>query len=640
MERIFQDDALQQRFETYGYVVVPFLAAEEVEKLRQVYAQTFPERPQGFYSTSFSRNEQAKAALTAAVDGIFDAKVARLAAPYRKLGSCFLSKSPGDQGEMPIHQDWTVVDESRYASLTVWVPLCDVNEHNGAMRVLDGSHRFSGALRAPTLPDAFAEAKPLMAPHLKPVPMKAGEAIIFSQALLHSSPPNRSEASRDVVTFGFVPEGAGLFYYFSDQPGRVERYAVPDTFFADYNTDIGTRPATGTLVETFDYEVPAVTAADYRRMYHTFLKNSTRMYRMIPIFKDEERQKFFEKEGYAVFPLLGEAEVAELKQFYETLGIKDEKGFGFHVSMDQANKDLCRRVREKVWSVVLPKLDEHLKDFKPFVASFVVKDPNPKGVVPAHQDWTFTDAEEEGYASITCWVTLVETNIDNGGMGVIRGSHRLMQNARPSPSPQTPVPLSNHMFSIFPYLKTLDMKPGEVLMFDNRTFHASPPNTTDTIRLAAGVGVTQKDARLVHYYLKPDGTKSTMQKYAVDEDFFLKYDNAELARLYDRGETIQGYELLGEYPYSFPDYTSEELIALIKEQGNEFNVPMCEKLSQLFGYNMDGSQKQPEPEPAASEPEPGQTAAEADVWVDDRSFFQKYTPLNIVREIKKRVAGA
>ena len=636
MERIFQDDALQQRFETYGYVVLPFLSADEVAALARTYREMFPGLPEGFYSTSFSRDEPAKAKLSAVVDAVFEEKVDRLAAPYRKLGSCFLSKSPGERGEMPIHQDWTVVDESRYQSLTIWVPLCDVDERNGALRVLNGSHRFSDALRAPTLPDPFREVKAEIEADLVTVPMKAGEAIIFSQALLHASPPNLSGQERDVVTFGFVPEKAELLYHYRNEAGNVERYAVPDTFFAEYNTDIGTRPATGTLREEFEYASPVYTAADYRRMQHAFAKQKSSMYKMIPIFRDEERQHFFEKEGYAVFPLLNEAEVEDLKQFYASLGIKDERGFGFHVSMDRDDKEMCRRVREKIWSVVLPRLDEHLKDFKPFVASFVVKDPNPKGVVPAHQDWTFTDGEEEGYASITCWVALVETSIDNGGMGVIRGSHTLMQNARPSPSPQTPVPLSNHMFSIFPYLHTLDMKPGEVLMFDNRTFHASPPNTTDAVRLAAGVGVTQKDARLVHYYLKPDGKKNTLLKYAVDEDFFLKYDNAELARRYDRGELIDGYGLLGEQPYTFPDFTSDELVALIKEQGNTFNVPMCEKLSQLFGYNMDGSPQEPAPQPVA---EPAPEPAPADAWTDDRSFFQKYTPLNIVREIKKRVAG-
>ncbi|HRG90430.1 MAG TPA: hypothetical protein PLW44_15520, partial [Chitinophagales bacterium] len=173
-------------------------------------------------------------------------------------------------------------------------------------------------------------------------------------------------------------------------------------------------------------------------------------------------------------------------------------------------------------------------------------------------------------------------------------------------------------------------------------FHASPPNTTDEVRLAAGVGVTQKDAQLVHYYLKPDGNKNTVIKYKVDEDFYLKYNNAALAKMYDEGKLIEGYEVISEEPYTFPQYSSEELIQLIKDAGNEFNVPMCEKLAKLFNYNMDGTQQQPEqqqqPEPVAEPtPEPVQ---EEWKWVDNRTFFEKYTPLNIAREIKKRVIGA
>jgi hypothetical protein len=362
------------------------------------------------------------------------------------------------------------------------------------------------------------------------------------------------------------------------------------------------------------------------------------MYKMIPIFKDDSLQQFFENEGYAVFPLLNESEVADLKAYYESLQLKDEKGFGFHVSMDNGDKDMCRRTREKIWGVALPRLGEHLKDFKPFVASYVVKEVNPKGVVPAHQDWSFVDREEEGYSSITCWIALVDTNLDNGGMGVIRGSHKFMQNHRPSPSPQCPVPLSEHMFSIFPYLHTVDVKAGEVLMFDNRTFHASPPNTSNFVRLAAGVGVTQKDARLVHYYMKPDGTFKTMLRYNVDEDFYLKYENSTLSKMFDDNKVIEGYGEPEEVPYSFTNYTTDELIEIIKHAGNTYNIPMTEKLAKLFGYSGEEN-KQTEPVKEEPAPEPVQSTQNS-VWHDDRPFFEKYTPLNIAREIKKRLVGA
>jgi hypothetical protein len=193
------------------------------------------------------------------------------------------------------------------------------------------------------------------------------------------------------------------------------------------------------------------------------------------------------------------------------------------------------------------------------------------------------------------------------------------------------------MFSIFPYLHTVDVKAGEVLMFDNRTFHASPPNTTDFVRLAAGVGVTQKDAQLVHYYMKPDGTFKTMLRYNVDEDFYLKYENSTLAKMYDEKKLIEGYGEPVEVPYSFPDYSADELIAMIKAAGNEYNIPMTEKLAKLFGYV---EEKKTEETPIAiGTEEAKQEPSEAPVWVDNRSFFEKYTPLNIVRELKKKIVG-
>jgi hypothetical protein len=249
--------------------------------------------------------------------------------------------------------------------------------------------------------------------------------------------------------------------------------------------------------------------------------------------------------------------------------------------------------------------------------------------------------EEDGYSSITCWISLVDTNIDNGGMGVIRGSHKFMMNHRPSPSPQCPVPLSEHMFSIFPYLHTVDVKAGEVLMFDNRTFHASPPNTSDSIRLASGVGVTQKDAKLVHYYLKPDGTFKTMLRYNVDEDFFLKYENETLARMYDEGKLIEGYGEPVEVPYEYTKYSQEEMVEVVKAAGNMFNVPMTEKLAKLFGYGADGQKKEePKQEEVKETSSVAQEPEKEWVWVDDRPLIEKYSPLNIAREIKKRLVGA
>ena len=224
---------------------------------------------------------------------------------------------------------------------------------------------------------------------------------------------------------------------------------------------------------------------------------------MKTIFEDSSKQAFFEREGYIVFRLLEQEEVADLKNFYQSLNIQKENSSGYLVSMDDDDKNMSSHVREKILHVALPRLQEHLHAFKNLGATFVVKEPNPKGVVPAHQDWSFVDKEDEGYCSIICWTALVETTVENGALGLIRGSHRMIQNNRPSPSPHVPLPIDDSSFSIFPYTKTIEMKPGEVLMFDNRIIHASPPNMSESIRLAVGVGITQKDAKFWQFFMFP-----------------------------------------------------------------------------------------------------------------------------------------
>ncbi|MCS6935182.1 MAG: phytanoyl-CoA dioxygenase family protein [Chitinophagales bacterium] len=639
---LFKDEKLQRLFDLNGYVIVPFLQEQQVRELRDYFFATHPQIPDGFYSSSFNHDAGHKKSINEKIESVLHWQVAAYFNNIKKLGSCFLCKRPGPSSAMPIHQDWTVVDEPNYDSVTIWIPLQDVDETNGAMQVVEGSHRFSVALRAPSLEDPLRDIQAELREDLKTLPMKAGEALIFSHALIHASPPNMREEPRIVVTYGLVDNGASLMFYHKSENGKIEQYKVGEDFFQRYNTQIGERPRFGKLLRTLDYSQQYLTPTDYRKAKLKYKQTKAEcMYKMKPIFKDEARQRLFEQEGFVVFPLLNAGEVDELKSFYFSLGLKDEKGYGFHVSMDQGDKELCRRVRDKIWSVALPRLSEHLLDFKPFVASFVAKEVNPRGVVPAHQDWSFVEGEEEGYASITCWIALVDTNLDNGGMGVIRGSHKFMQNHRPSPSPQCPVPLSEHMFSIFPYLHTIDMKAGEVLMFDNRTFHASPPNTSDGIRLAAGVGVTQKDAQLVHYYMKPDGTFKTMLRYRIDEDFFLKYENATLSKMYDERKLIEGYGEPAEVPYEYTKYTSDELIEIIKAAGNTYNTPMVEKLAKLFGYE----------QPQSSHKENGATISHEPVqtngkqqevvaeWKDNRSFFQKYTPLNIARELRRRLTG-
>lgn len=625
--KLFKDPELQRRFDEDGYVKIPLVGATEVAALNDLFYEVRPEAYKGFFSTIYDGDTALKKETGARIGGLLHESIQRHFHGHTPLGCSFLCKTPGQESRMPVHQDWTIVDESKYASVTVWIPLVDTDEYNGAMRVLPGSHRFSDVLRSPTLPGVFGPLSDDIYGRMKWVKAAAGEAVVFNHALLHASPPNLTQTDRPVATYGLVPAEADLHFYHRREDGKVEKYEVPQDFFMTYN-NIGGVPENGTKTGEFNY---GWTEWDGTRLEAAIKKYRTR--NMRPLFKNPDVQAFFNVNGFVRIPMLDENDVKTLLDYFHDQNLRDRSGYGFNMSMEDEDKVKVARIREKIFETALPKAMQHLVNARVIAGSYVVKEPNPQGVVPPHQDWTFVDNEGDFY-SVTCWIPLVPTRLENGYMGVIKGSHLIYDNTRPSPSPQVPTPLMNHLFSIFPYLEMYEMRPGEALIFDHRTFHASTPNITDDPRIAIGLGFTQADAELRHYTLKPDGNKDTLLKYKIDDAFLLKYDNALLSKMYDRNEPIAGYDVDEEIPYVYPNPTSDELVSKIKEAGNRFNVELCEHMAKLFGYAMNGTQ--------AEKVEPEQPVAETAGTPEEaaRPFWKVYTPMNILREIKYRVTGS
>ncbi len=632
--KIFKNDKLQKQFDRDGYVTLPLIDLPLVNELANLYSSVQPVSFKGFSSTIYNQDVALKKKTSDAIFRLLNEQVKNHFQDFRPLGCSFLCKTPGEDSFMPVHQDWTVVDETKFASVTIWIPLCDVDEKNGAMRVLPGSHRFSDALRSPTLPGAFQSLNDEIYRRMKWVKVKAGEAVIFNHALLHASPPNLSNSDRVIATYGLVPKDAELVFYHRNENGKVEKYTVPDNFFITYN-HIGSAPTNGKLKETIEYENIVFDLKQLERAMQHYNKQKNE--NMKPLFKDPEVQSFFNKNGFARLKMLDEQDVKTLYDFYFEQNLRDHSGYGFNMSIEDDDKEKVAFIRKKILEVALPKALPHfVENAKVIASSFVVKEKNPQGVVPPHQDWTFVEDEGENY-SVTCWIPLVPTNRDNGYMGVIKGSHLIYDNIRPSPSPQVPTPLMNHLFSIFPYLEMFEMQPGEALIFDQRTFHASTPNITDTPRVAIGLGFTQGDSKLCHYNLKQNGKKDTLLKYAIDDDFLLKYNNTLLSRMFDTSEQIEGYEIVEEIPFVCPNPTSEELLEQIKAAGNVFNVELCEHMAKLFNFNVDGLKK--EEAPAELEPQMEAVGNESQPQENAKPFWQVYTPMNILREIKFRVTG-
>jgi len=345
---------------------------------------------------------------------------------------------------------------------------------------------------------------------------------------------------------------------------------------------------------------------------------------MRALFKNPELQQQFESQGFVKLPLLNKEEVETLLNFYQDQNFDNKIDDGFHISLDNKNQELVTAVGEKIKSVLVPKTTEIFDRVQVFTASYVIKEPGLQNIVPPHQDWSFVDENE--FCSVTVWTPLVDVTENNGALGIIKGSHNLFNHHRSSPSPQSKSPLADHIFTLFPYVDIVEMKAGETLIFNNKLIHASPPNLSDQARIAVGIGVTQEEAQLRHYYHVPNSEPAQLEVYEVEKEFYTWYNNARLSEFYDKGEIPQDLKKVDRIERLVPDLSKSEMEELVLTlDGVKVNQPLMDKLAKLFNYS--------------PEKETKKQITDIDNTEDKRTFFQKYTLGNILREIQWRLKG-
>ncbi len=257
--RIFKDLETQSRFDRDGYVIIDFISSKDAQIIAEKFYELHPNLPKGFYSAAFNPDEEFKREIFEHTEKVLQKALDEKFEHYKKLGSTFLCKSPGLEGKVNVHQDWTTVDESKFYSATIWVPMLDTSEENGALRVLPGSHLFFDYYRSNNIPVAYRGNEALLWENMLTAPMKAGQAFILNHAVIHGSSPNLTNKERLVVAYAIAPKDAKLMFYHknaNDKTDKIEKFEMPDDFFQRYY-NCGERPLFGDMVKEFDYPVPA-----------------------------------------------------------------------------------------------------------------------------------------------------------------------------------------------------------------------------------------------------------------------------------------------------------------------------------------------------------------------------------------------
>jgi hypothetical protein len=277
-----------------------------------------------------------------------------------------------------------------------------------------------------------------------------------------------------------------------------------------------------------------------------------------PVFKSEELQTVFERDGYVVArQLLPHSVVKELRQLYfkyekEHCGDK----LGMHSTAHTNNYDILREIHQSIENITVEYADRYLRDYKFYLGNFLVKESRKDSLFDLHQDWTCVD--EPDYCSFNFWMDLEGMSQANGRLFFVKGSHHL----RPGLlrfAPTCPTPW-NQIQSIAPQFYTyLDTQPGDVVFLNNATLHGSVINASGKNRIAAVLGAYSADAPLLHYYLEPGAPLNKIERHIVTTESLIAMP---------RGQRPPNSIFDGYFSYDTPDVTPQEFTRFMMRQYN------------------------------------------------------------------------
>lgn len=237
----FHDPALQRDFERDGFVVVDLLDDPAVADLQRRYdaldhaTQDVYPWVEGFETTLYDPRHSYREQILTDVEAVMSAALHTLLVDHRIMFANYVVKVP-HAAEVPLHADWTFLDEDRFSSATVWCPLVDtsVELRNGPLGLVVGSQRCIDFLRIANVAsydrcEEAVEGLPRAVPGLR-----RGQAVVMDNRVVHFSLPNETAQLRVAAGCVVGPVEADLHHYWMDGEGRLQRFELDRAFYLDY----------------------------------------------------------------------------------------------------------------------------------------------------------------------------------------------------------------------------------------------------------------------------------------------------------------------------------------------------------------------------------------------------------------------
>lgn len=226
---------------------MPLLSDREVAYLLDEVGKLHPDdnfAPSGdeyrftYHSTLLDSNIDYKRDATNLVRDFFSPYIKQILNDYQILTGGFFVKQP-KSGDVAVHRDWTFTDNFNDVNVNFWCPLVAVDEVNGTLQMVDGSHKLVSNIECPHTTPFFYRFSESLKKHSTAIPLKAGEALFFENTILHWSTPNNSSKPRYAATFMCIPSEAKAVFYYPDKSTANKRFKVFEMCSETFNQHIG-----------------------------------------------------------------------------------------------------------------------------------------------------------------------------------------------------------------------------------------------------------------------------------------------------------------------------------------------------------------------------------------------------------------
>lgn len=237
---IFQNNLYNEQLRERGYVVLSaLLQPEEIRRLSDLYQKFRPGVAMGFHVTNWIAAQEYSDTSHASVCSVLLPRLEQVLNPFQAVLGCFAVKEPGLDNAMGLHQDWSLTDEAQFDSVSVWVPLCDINEKTGSFYLLPGSHRLFRNIRGQNIANELDELSiPLLMSKMDCLSLKAGDAIVLHHRVVHCTAQNQENFPRIAAMLALIPQGAPLLHFYRN-PGDtatapIRRFVFPEQHYVHF----------------------------------------------------------------------------------------------------------------------------------------------------------------------------------------------------------------------------------------------------------------------------------------------------------------------------------------------------------------------------------------------------------------------